>query len=406
MSASARVRLVRSPRTTRPSSAAEPHRSGGRGGFGARNAEEAAAIGDMVEKFHLECNEFLPWPKHAAPGVPASPVPAGWHYGAAVRAVVCPKLGPLDSVVVEECDPPVPRPGQVLVAVRAAGVNFVDGLICQGRYQMKPATPFVPGAEIAGDVLAVGDGVRRVTVGDRVMAMIGFGAFQEQVVVNADSIVSVPARLSYGQAAAFIQSYCTAWFTLTRRAQLAEAEWVLVLGSGGGIGLAAVDVALSLDANVVAVASTAERLAPARALGVEATIDYEHEDLKTRARDLSGGGVDVVVDPVGGRHSEPALRATRTFGRFCVVGFASGPIATVPLNQVLLNNRTVVGVDWGAWAMADPGGQRELLAELLDLVSEGRLHPAVPVERPLEDAAEMMTGLLERRVVGKVVLVP
>lgn len=323
-----------------------------------------------------------------------------------MRVVVCPRLGPLDAVVVQERDPPVPGPGQVLVGVRAAGVNFVDGLLCQGRYQMKPATPYVPGAELAGDVLAVGDGVNRVTPGDRVMAMTGFGAFAEQVVVGADSIVPVPAGLSYGQAAAFIQSYCTAWFTLTRRAQLAEAEWVLVLGSGGGIGLAAVDVALSLEASVIAVASTEERLAPARALGVERTIVYEREDLKTRARELSGGGVDVVVDPVGGKHSEPALRATRTFGRFCVIGFASGPIATVPLNQVLLNNRTVVGVDWGAWAMSDPGGQRQLLVEVLDLVSDGRLHPAVPAERPLEDAADVMAGLLERRVVGKVVLVP
>lgn len=327
-------------------------------------------------------------------------------YGAIVRAVVCPELGPLDAVVVQERDPPVPGPGQVLVGVRAAGVNFVDGLICQGRYQMKPTAPFVPGAEIAGDVLAVGDGVTRVAPGERVMAMTGFGAFQQQVVVDAGSIVSVPARLSYGQAAAFIQSYCTAWFTLTRRAQLAESEWVLVLGAGGGIGLAAVDVGLALDARVIAVASTEQRLAAARALGVEAVIVYEREDLKTRARHLSGGGVDVVVDPVGGKHSEPALRSTRTFGRFCVVGFASGPIATVPLNHVLLNNRTVIGVDWGAWAMSDPGGQRQLLAELLDLVSEGRLHPAMPAERPLEDAAEVMAGLIERRVVGKVVLVP
>ncbi len=340
--------------------------------------------------------------------MPPPPWPIGEtpHYGATVRAVVCEELGSLEDVVVEERDPQAAGAGQVLLAVRAAGVNFVDGLMCQGRYQMKPLAPYVPGSEVAGDVLEVGEGVSRVGVGDRVMAMIGFGAFQEQVAVNAESIVPVPAQLSYGQAAAFIQSYCTAWFTLARRAQLTEGEWVLVLGAGGGIGLAAIDLARSLDANVIAVASSEERLDRARALGVKATINYEQEDLKTRARQLSDGGVDVVVDPVGGRHSEPALRATKTFGRFCVVGFASGPIATVPLNQVLLNNRTVVGVDWGAWAMSDPGGQRELLAELLDLVAAGRLHPAVPSERPLEDAAEVMTGLLERKIAGKVVLVP
>lgn len=323
-----------------------------------------------------------------------------------MRAVVCRELGPLDNVVVVERDEPSAGPGQVVVAVRAAGVNFVDGLICQGRYQMTPPTPYVPGGEIAGDVASVGEGVTRVQVGDRVMVMTGFGAFADEVVVNADSLEPIPDRLSYGQAAAFIQSYSTAWFTLWRRASLAEDEWVLVLGAGGGVGLAAVDVALALGANVIAAASSEERLRAARALGVDTTILYEGEDLKTSARQLAGGGVDVVVDPVGGRHSEPALRALRRFGRFCVVGFASGPIASVPLNQVLLNNRTVIGVDWGAWAMSDPDGNRELLAELIDMVGDGRLRPTVPAERPLEDAASVMAGLLDRSISGKVVLVP
>ena len=323
-----------------------------------------------------------------------------------MRAVVCRELGPLDNVVVEERPAPSAGVGQVVVAVRAAGVNFVDGLICQGRYQMQPPTPYVPGGEIAGDVLAVGEGVTRVAVGERVMAMTGFGAFAEQVVLDARSLEPVPDKLSYGQAAAFIQSYSTAWFALVRRAALRQGEWLLVLGAGGGIGLAAVDVGVALGARVMAAASSEEKLERARALGAEATVAYEHEDLKAAARAGSGGGVDVVLDPVGGRHSEPALRATRRFGRFCVVGFASGPIASVPLNQVLLNNRTVVGVDWGAWAFSDPGGNRELMAELIDLVAEGRLHPAVPVERPLEDAPAVMAGLLERSVTGKVVLVP
>jgi len=323
-----------------------------------------------------------------------------------MQAVVCRQLGSLDQLVVEQRPVPFPGPGQVVVAVRAAGVNFVDGLICQGRYQMKPPTPYVPGGEIAGDVVAVGDGVSAPEVGQRVMAMTGFGAFCEQVRVQADSVALIPASLSYGQAAAFIQSYSTAWFTLARRAALAEGEWVLVLGAGGGIGLAATDVALSLGGRVIAAASSPERLAAAVSLGAQATIDYEHEDLKTRARELSGGGVDVVVDPVGGRHSEPALRATGRFGRLCVIGFASGPIAGVPLNQVLLNNRTVVGVDWGAWAFSDPAGNRAMLGELLHMVDAGRLHPVAPAERPLEDAASVMAGLLERSVAGKVVLVP
>jgi NADPH2:quinone reductase len=323
-----------------------------------------------------------------------------------VRVVVCRELGPLDNVVIEERDPPVPGPGQVVVDVRAAGVNYVDGLICQGRYQMKPAVPYVPGGELAGVVSAVGDGVTQVQVGQRVMAMTGFGAFAEKVAVAAPSLNSVPDALACSQAAAFIQSYSTAWFALTRRVTVGEGDWVLVLGAGGGIGLAAVDVAVALGAHVVAAASTEEKLESARRMGAGVTVAYEHEDLKTRVRELSGGGVDVVVDPVGGRHSEPALRATKTFGRFCVIGFASGPIASVPLNQVLLNNRSVVGVDWGAWAMREPGNNWEMLDELIGMVESGRLHPVDPTERPLEEAAAVMASLLDRTMTGKVVLVP
>ncbi len=323
-----------------------------------------------------------------------------------VRAVVCRKLGSLDDVVVEERDAPVPGRGQVVVDVRAAGVNYVDGLICQGRYQMQPTVPYVPGGEISGVVRAVGDGVDGVKVGDRVMAMTGFGAFAEQVAVHASSVDPVPDALAFTQAAAFIQSYCTAWFALARRTSVSEGEWVLVLGAGGGIGLAAVDVAVALGAKVVAAASSGEKLEAARGMGALATVAYEHEDLKTRVRELTDGGVDVVVDPVGGRHSEPALRATRAFGRFCVIGFASGPIASVPLNQVLLNNRTLVGVDWGAWAMSDPEGHRSMLGELIEMVQNDRLHPIEPAQRPLEQAAAVMASLLDRTVTGKVVLVP
>jgi NADPH2:quinone reductase len=324
----------------------------------------------------------------------------------AVRAVVCQELGSLDRVVIEERPTPVPGPGQVVVDVKAMGVNYVDGLMCQGRYQMKPATPYVPGGELAGVVSAVAGDVTRVRVGDRVMAMNGFGAFAEQVAVNSASIEPIPGELGFGQAAAFIQSYSTAWFTMTRRTTVAEGEWVLVLGAGGGIGLAAVDVGVALGAKVIAAASTTAKLEAARSMGATAIIAYEDEDLKTRAREISSGGVDVVIDSVGGHHSEPALRATRRFGRFCVIGFASGPIASVPLNQVLLNNRTVIGVDWGAWAMGDLAGNRELLEELVALVASGRLHPTVPTERPLTDAVAVMTGLLDRSLAGKVVLVP
>ncbi len=323
-----------------------------------------------------------------------------------MRTVVCPELGPLETLVVEDRPAPQPGDGQVVVDVRAAGVNFVDGLICQGRYQLKPPTPFVPGSEIAGVVSAVGPGVSGVAEGDRVIAFVGFGGFADQAVVPALSLVAMPDDLDFARGAALIQSYATMLFTLTRRTTLAPGEWVLVLGAGGGIGLAAVDVANALGGRVIAAASTPDKLEAALAMGAEATIAYEEEDLKVRARELSGGGVDLVVDPVGGRHSEPALRATGHLGRFCVLGFASGPIPSVPLNQVLLNNRTMVGVDWGGWTFKDPRGNRDLIARLMAMVGAGQLHPVEPASFPLDQAAAVMTGLLDRTVGGKAVLVP
>jgi NADPH2:quinone reductase len=323
-----------------------------------------------------------------------------------VRALVCPELGPLEGLLLEERAAPVPAEGQVVVEVKAAGVNFVDGLICQGKYQIKPPTPFVPGSEIAGQVATVGPGVGGIAVGDRVIAFTGFGAFAEQVLVPALSLVPMPGTVDFGQAAVLIQSYCTMLFTLTRRTRLGAGEWVLVLGAGGGVGLAAVDIATALGGRVIAAASDRGKLEAAVGMGAEATISYEEDDLKTRARELSGGGVDVVVDPVGGRHSEAALRALGHLGRFCVIGFATGTIASVPLNQVLLNNRTVVGVDWGGWTFKDPAGNRELIDELMDLVGAGRLHPTRPAPYSLEEAAEVMSGLIDRSISGKAVVVP
>ena len=323
-----------------------------------------------------------------------------------MRTVVCTELGPLDTLSVEDRGSPVPGEGFVVVDVRAAGVNFVDGLLCQGRYQIKPPTPFVPGGEVAGEVTAVGLGVAGIAVGDRVIAFTGFGGFAEQVAVPALSLIPMPDTIDFGQAATLIQSYCTVLFTLTRRTSLAPGEWVLVLGAGGGVGLAATDVATALGGRVIAAASSQDKLEAAIAMGAEATISYEEEDLKTRARQISGDGVDVVIDPVGGRHSEAALRAMGHLGRFCVIGFASGPIASVPLNQVLLNNRTVVGVDWGGWTFKDPFANRELIGELMVMVASGRLDPTEPASYPLEDAAAVMSGLIDRSIGGKAVLVP
>ncbi|MBI2706693.1 MAG: NADPH:quinone oxidoreductase family protein [Actinobacteria bacterium] len=324
-----------------------------------------------------------------------------------MRRVVCTELGPPEKLIVEEGDDLEPRPGQVVVAVRAAGVNFVDGLFISGGYQIKPPLPFTPGSEIAGEVVAAADDVESLRVGDPVFAMCGLGGYAEQVAISALQAVPMPPALDYGQAATFVQSYCTALFALRERAGLIVGETVLVLGAGGGVGLATIDVAKALGATVLAAASSPSKLAAASAARADHVIDYSYESVKDRARELTGGdGVDVVLDPIGGDQADPSLRALRLFGRYVVIGFASGTIPRLPLNQVLLRNRSIIGVDWGAWSMQQPGANNELVSELLAMISDGVLSPARPTTYGLEDAGRALDDLLHRRVVGKVALVP
>ena len=328
-----------------------------------------------------------------------------------MRAVLCRSFAPLDQLTVEEVPDLVPGPGQVLVEVEAAGANFVDALLVQGLYQLKPALPFTPGMEVAGTVAALGEGVDAPAVGTRVLGSSFVGGFASQVLLPAASAVPVPAGLSAGQAAGLVQSYATMLFALTRRTSVAEGEWVAVLGAGGGIGLATIDVAKALGARVVACASTSEKLEAARAAGADATIAYDDPatpdlDLKAAIREATGGGADVLVDPVGGPKADAALRALGWMGRYVVIGFAAGGIPTIPLNQVLLNNRTVVGIDWGAWTFRDPAGNAALIRELLGLVEAGRLRPVEPVAYPLDEAPKALADLQGRNVTGKVVLVP
>ncbi|MFG1857848.1 NADPH:quinone oxidoreductase family protein [Actinomadura geliboluensis] len=308
-----------------------------------------------------------------------------------MRAAICEKLG---SVAVTETASPVPGPGQVLVTVEAAGVNYVDALFVQGRYQIKPPLPFVPGSEVAGTLPS----------GERVLAMCGLGGFATEVAVPAASAVPIPDELDFPRAATFTQSYCTALFALRDRAALRPGESVLVLGAGGGVGLAAVQIAKAMGARVLAAASTDGKQQAARDAGADDAIGTA--DVKTAARAWSDGGVDVVYDPVGGALADPALRSLRERGRYVVIGFASGDIPSLPLNQVLLRNRAIVGVDWGAWAMANPEAQRALLDELLAMVAKGDLTPVPPRTAPLASVAEVLDDLLNRRVVGKVALLP
>jgi NADPH:quinone reductase len=323
-----------------------------------------------------------------------------------MRAVVCSEFAPLDRLTIETRDDLVASPGRVVIDVKAAGVNFVDALFVQGKYQIKPTLPFTPGNEVAGDVVAVGDGVDDVEPGDRVLATVGLGGYASQVSVAAPAVVPIPDSLTYGQAAGFVQSYATMQFAYTVRTRMEAGETVLVLGAGGGIGLAAVDLAHYHGATVIAAASTVDKLAAAREAGAQHTIAYETDDLKTAARELSGGGVDVVVDPVGGRFAEPALRALAWMGRYLVIGFAGGGIPALPANQVLLNNRTVVGVDWGAWTMRNADANRQLVHDLVAIAGSGGITPVEPTAYPLDAVVSALTDLEQRRVGGKVVLVP
>jgi NADPH2:quinone reductase len=323
-----------------------------------------------------------------------------------MRKVVCTQFGPPTSLVVQDTDTPTARPDEVVLAVQAAGVNFVDALIVSGKYQVRPNLPFTPGGEVAGTIVAVGDAVQGWAAGDQAVAAVGRGGFAEQVAVAAPRLFHVPPHLDLAQAACCIQSYTTMLYAYSLRSVVESGQVVLVLGAGGGIGLAATDLAVAMGASVIAAASSPEKLAAATAAGASATIDYEREDLKTRSREISGGGVDVVVDPVGGRHAEAALRALRTGGRYLVLGFAGGSIPSLPLNQVLLNNRSVIGVDWGGWASAQPEANRALVGEMFDMVRAGRIHPPEPSRYPLEEVGTAMTAMLERGTTGKVALIP
>jgi NADPH:quinone reductase len=321
-----------------------------------------------------------------------------------MRAMVCNNFN--EPLSLQEVPTPTPGPSEVLINVAAAGVNFVDQLIVTGKYQLKPSLPFIPGFEVAGRVAAVGDQVDRIKVGQQVFATPGLtgGGYAQATVADQSNVFPLPASLSVGQGATFVQSYCTALFSLVNRVQLEAGQSLLVLGASGGVGRAAVDIGKALGAKVIAAASSADRLANCEALGADGYINYSEEDLKARARELSGGGVDVVYDPLGGDYSEQGLRALGDNGALLIIGFAAGNIPRLPTNQILLRNRRVIGVEWGGWRTLNPGMQSELMEELLTLVDTGKLQPHEPQRYPLAELPQALADVTSRKVVGKVAL--
>lgn len=322
-----------------------------------------------------------------------------------MRAVQCIAYGSHESLVVRDVDTPEPGPGEVLVEIHAASLNFPDLLVIRGLYQFKPEPPFVPGAEAAGVVAALGPDVEGVSVGQRVTTVGVAGGFAEYRVVKADSIIPLPDDADFQIAAATTMTYGTSYHALVQRAHLAEGETLLVLGAAGGVGSAAVEIGKSIGATVIAAASSDKKLSFCRNLGADHLVNYENEDLKSRVKELTNGnGVDVIYDPVGGDLSESAFRAIAWKGRHLVVGFSQGDIPRLPFNLPLLKGASIVGIFWGAFTTREPSVAAENLKIIGEMIVEGSLRPHISSVLPLDDVVDAYDLLVSRAVMGKVVL--
>ncbi len=321
-----------------------------------------------------------------------------------MRALLCTRLGKPEDLAVETLADPVAGPGEAVVRVSVAALNFFDTLIIAGRYQVKPTLPFSPGGEACGVIEALGPGVAGFAVGDRVVVHAKFGTCRERIVANPGQLTRVPDAVADAQAAGLTITYGTSLHALRNRARIRPGEWLAVLGASGGVGLAAVELGALMGARVIACASSEEKLAAARAHGAEIGLVYDPATLKDALREASGGGVDVVYDAVGDAFAEPALRALRWRGRYLVVGFAAGEIPRLPLNLMLLKELDVQGVHWGAFLDRDPEAHQADQGQLLAWVAEGRLTARVHGEYPLEDYAAALGILTRREAVGKVLL--
>ncbi len=324
-----------------------------------------------------------------------------------MRAVRVHELTGPTALRVDDVPDLEPGPGQVVIDVRAAGVNFPDILITRGQYQFKPATPFSPGGEVAGVVRAIGSGVTSLAVGDRVASTMLYGGYAEQAVVPEPMAVKLPDAVSFEVGAATLLTYLTTYHALVDRAALAKGESLLVLGAAGGVGTSAVELGALLGARVIAAASSEDKLAFCREHGASEGIDYSKQELKEQLKALTkGNGVDVIYDPVGGSLAEPALRGIAWQGRYLVIGFAAGEIPKIPLNLVLLKGCQIVGVFWGSFAMREPAKNHAHADQLFAWVADGKLRPAIDATFPFTQAAEALRRIEQRQVKGKVVLVP
>ena len=321
-----------------------------------------------------------------------------------MKALICNEFGSTKNLTLEEVKSPEPGAGQVLIDVHAAGINFPDVLTVQGKYQFKPNLPFTPGIEVSGVIKKVGKDVKMRKVGDEIISTLQTGAFASEVVTSENSTF-LKGNMSFEQAAGFALTYGTSYYALKQRARLVAGETVLVLGAAGGVGVATIQLAKAMGANVIAAASNDTKLDFAEEAGADLRINYTNENLKERVKELTNGqGADVIYDPVGGDFSEQAFRAIAWNGRFLVIGFASGPIAKMPLNLALLKGASLVGVFWGSWSAREPNESQNNFSELIKMVDDKKFIPLVTEIFKLEDHASAFACIEERRAKGKVIL--
>ncbi|MCU5780934.1 oxidoreductase, zinc-binding dehydrogenase family protein [Alcanivorax balearicus MACL04] len=321
-----------------------------------------------------------------------------------MRAILCKELGPADKLVIEDVPSPAVGADGIKVRVKAAGLNFPDTLIIEGKYQIKPELPFSPGGEMAGEIVEVGENVKGYKPGQRVMGLTGYGSFAEEMVVTADRVIPVPDGMSDEQAAGFSMVYGTSYHALKQRANLQPGETLLVMGASGGVGLAAVELGKAMGAKVIAAASTADKLEVAREAGADDLINYTEEDLKDVLKSRYPQGIDVIYDPVGDRFTEPALRNMAWNGRFLIIGFAAGEIPKIPANLPLLKGCSVVGVFWGTFTRKEPEAHIQNVKDLMRMFAEGKINPKVSEVFPFEEYEQALAALSSRRAKGKVVL--